>query len=63
MAEAGEPSLQPGLVHDLRSPLAIIDGFAALIERDGELSDEQRKDYAGRIRDAAAEMRALLDAL
>jgi signal transduction histidine kinase len=51
-----------GLVHDLRSPLAIVDGFSALLERDdGALSDEQRREYAGRIRAAAAEMRALLD--
>ena len=50
------------LVHDLRSPLMVIDGFAALLERDtGALTDEQRADYAARIRAAAAEMRTLLD--
>jgi signal transduction histidine kinase len=50
------------LVHDLRSPLAIIDGFSALLARDdGSLTPEQRADYAARIRAAAAEMRALLD--
>jgi K+-sensing histidine kinase KdpD len=50
------------LVHDLRSPLAVIDGFAALLARDdAELTEEQRADYARRIRDAAAEIRTLLD--
>ena len=62
----GEP--EPGdagsrqLVHDLRSPLMVIDGFAALLARDdGSLTDEQRADYAGRIRAAADEMRRLID--
>ena len=50
------------LVHDLRSPLAIIDGFSALLARDdGSLTAEQRADYAQRIRTAAAEMRAIID--
>ena len=61
MDEPGDAAA-PRLVHDLRSPLAIIDGFAALLARDdGELSAEQRADYAARIRAAAAEMRALID--
>jgi signal transduction histidine kinase len=51
------------LIHDLRNPLAIIDGFSALLARDdGTLTAEQRADYARRIRAAAAEMRGLLDA-
>ena len=50
------------LVHDLRSPLMVIDGFASLLAADdGSLTDEQRADYAARIRAAAAEMRALID--
>ena len=50
------------LVHDLRSPLAIIDGFAALLARDdGALTAEQRADYADRIRHAATEMREHID--
>ena len=50
------------LVHDLRSPLAIIDGFSALLERDdGSLDPEKRADFARRIRAAAADMRELLD--
>ncbi len=50
------------LVHDLRSPLMIVEGFAAMLERDtGALSAEQRADYARRIHEAAADMRRLLD--
>jgi signal transduction histidine kinase len=49
------------LVHDLRSPLAVVEGFASLITREG-LTDEQRAEYAQRIADAAGEMRDLLDA-
>jgi light-regulated signal transduction histidine kinase (bacteriophytochrome) len=50
------------LVHDLRSPVAIVDGFSALLERDqGDLTAEQRADFIRRIRAAAAEMRSLLD--
>jgi signal transduction histidine kinase len=60
MAE-GEPDARD-LIHDLRSPLMIIDGFSALLERDdGSLTAAQRADYATRIRAAAAEMRSLID--
>ena len=59
----GDPDPLGDLVHDLRSPLAIVDGFAGLLARDGEtLPPEKRTEYAQRIADAAAEMRALLDA-
>jgi K+-sensing histidine kinase KdpD len=61
MADAPDPLRQ--LVHDLRSPLAIVDGFAGLLERGGATLDpERRADYAKRIREAAEEMRDLLDA-
>jgi signal transduction histidine kinase len=63
MAEADRPP-DPlrELVHDLRSPLAIIDGFSALLERDdGSLDLAKRIDYAERIRAAAADMRAQID--
>ena len=56
-----QPDPLAKLVHDLRSPLAIVDGFAGLLARE-DLSDEKRADYAARIAEAAAEMRSLLDA-
>ena len=50
------------LIHDLRSPVAVIDGFAQLLQRGAAtLTEEQRADYTRRIADAAAEMKALLD--
>jgi signal transduction histidine kinase len=50
------------LVHDLRTPLAIVAGFAELLERRGDaLSDEDRADYLTRIRESAERMIALLD--
>jgi signal transduction histidine kinase len=50
------------LAHALRTPIAIIQGFAELLLRDeGELTDEQRRDYAERIRSAAADLRNELD--
>ena len=48
------------LVHDLRSPLAVVEGFAGLLERE-DLAPEQRADYVRRIRSAAAEMTERLD--
>ena len=51
------------LVHDLRTPVTVIAGFADLLRRgEGRVSAEQRAEYVERIADAAAEMRVLLDA-
>jgi len=47
------------LKHDLRSPLLVITGFAQLLE--GDVSDEDRIQYADRIQAAAEELRRLLD--
>lgn len=64
MAEPDDPDARLAkLVHDLRSPLMVADGFAQLLARDtGALSAEQRADFAGRIAEAMEDMRALLDA-
>jgi signal transduction histidine kinase len=50
------------LVHDLRTPLAIMSGFTELLlAREDSLTPEQRHDYIERAQAAAAEMRAILD--
>jgi len=51
-----------GLVHALRTPLTIVEGFADALLRRGEvLSEEERLEYLERIGEAAREMRDLLD--
>jgi signal transduction histidine kinase len=50
------------LVHDLRTPLTVISGFAELLERGvGRLTEEQRDEYVARIATAARELRTILD--
>jgi K+-sensing histidine kinase KdpD len=50
------------LVHDLRTPLTIVEGFSDLLVRRGEqLAPAERDEYAQRIAAAAREMRELLD--
>jgi signal transduction histidine kinase len=50
------------LVHDLRTPLTIVQGFAELLERGGPgLDDERRAEFLGRIAQAASEMKRILD--
>jgi signal transduction histidine kinase len=50
------------LVHDLRTPLTIITGFAELLERQGDtLTAEQRDDYLARIAAAARDLGSILD--
>jgi K+-sensing histidine kinase KdpD len=50
------------LVHALRTPLTIVEGFAdALHTRGDRMSPEDRAEYVERIGDAAREMRDLLD--
>ena len=50
------------LVHDLRTPLTIVEGFSDLLVRRGaELPASERDEYVQRIATAAHEMRELLD--
>jgi len=50
------------LVHDLRTPLTIVQGFADLLVRRGDtLTDDQREEYVARIAAAAGEMKSILD--
>jgi signal transduction histidine kinase len=51
------------LVHDLRTPLTIVQGFAELLDRGAAaLDDERRAEYLGRIAAAGREMKEILDA-
>jgi signal transduction histidine kinase len=60
---ADHDELLVSLVHDLRTPLTIVQGFADLLARRGpSLTDEQRQEYVDRIAAAAAEMKQILDA-
>jgi signal transduction histidine kinase len=49
------------LRHDIRTPLAVVTGFAELLASDRTITEEQRRDYAIRISQAALELRRLLD--
>ena len=51
------------LRHDLRTPLTVVTGFAEVLAADKPVADEDRRDYARRIGEAAAEIRAVLDDL
>jgi signal transduction histidine kinase len=51
------------LRHDLRTPLTIVSGFAEVLAGDRAISDEDRREYASRIRAAAIEIRELAYAL
>jgi signal transduction histidine kinase len=60
---AGEPSPPElrRLRHDVRTPLTVVTGFAEVLAAEKPISDADRREYARRIQDAAAELRALLD--
>ncbi|MCW2993976.1 MAG: hypothetical protein JWQ18_1471 [Conexibacter sp.] len=50
------------LVHDLRTPLTIVQGFAELLDRGAVTLDESRRaEYLGRIAQAGREMKDILD--
>ena len=49
------------LRHDLRTPLTIVTGFAEVLAADRPISDQDRRDFAARIQDAATEIRELID--
>ena len=50
------------LRHDLRTPLTIVAGFAEVLAGNRPLSEDDRRDYATRIVNAAREIRELIDA-
>jgi signal transduction histidine kinase len=51
------------LRHDLRTPLTIVAGFAEVLAADRDISEQDRRDFAARIQDAAGEIRALIDSV
>ncbi len=65
VAARAQQALAQGLAHDLRAPLRAIDSFALLLGKQLQQGtvDEAGLDYLQRIRDAAARMGALIDAL
>ena len=50
------------LRHDLRTPLTIVAGFAEVLAADRDDLRADRREFATRIQDAAAEIRKLIDA-
>jgi K+-sensing histidine kinase KdpD len=50
------------LVHDLRTPLTVVEGFARMLERGADtLSREDRDEFLFRILEAAGQMGEILD--
>ena len=49
------------LRHDLRTPLTIVAGFAEVLAGERDISQADRREFAARIQDAAAEIRKLID--
>jgi signal transduction histidine kinase len=49
------------LLHDLRTPLTIVAGFAEVLAAERPLAEADRREFALRIQEAATEIRALID--
>ena len=50
------------LVHDLRTPLTVVEGFARMLQRgEGTLGTEDRAEFLSRIVEAAGQMAEILD--
>jgi signal transduction histidine kinase len=56
-----DPEARRRLRHDLRTPLTIVAGFAEVLAADRPISDSDRREFATRIQDAAAEIRRMID--
>ena len=62
MSEDADDERLVAIVHDLRTPLTIVQGFADLLSRRGAtLTEEERNEYVARIAAAANDMKAILD--
>jgi signal transduction histidine kinase len=51
------------VLHDARTPMTVIAGFAEVLASDRAISEDDRRDYAARIADAAGELRQLIERL
>ena len=49
------------LRHDLRTPLTIVAGFAEVLAADRQITEQDRREFATRIQEAAGEIRKLID--
>jgi signal transduction histidine kinase len=49
------------LVHDLRTPLTIVTGFADLLGQRTDLTDAQRAEFLARVAEAAHQLQQILD--
>ena len=56
-----DPEARRRIRHDLRTPLTIVAGFAEVLAADRPMSDDDRRDFAARIVNAAGEIRDLID--
>jgi len=64
VAAAEMESFSYSVSHDLRAPLRVVDGFAAILQEDyGARLDDMGREHLQRIRSAAARMNAMIDAL
>jgi K+-sensing histidine kinase KdpD len=62
MSEAVDRAVVRRLIHDARTPLTVIAGFAELLVRDADsLGETGRSDAHRRIHEAALELRKMLD--
>lgn len=63
-AETGDDEDLSMMIHELMSPLTVIEGFATMIETRGELlAVEEVRDYGGRIARSASHLRSLIQAV
>ncbi len=49
------------LRHDVRSPLMVISGFARMLAGERDVSEDDRREFAQRIEQAAEDLRKKLD--
>ncbi len=61
MAEPDADERLRTLVHDLRTPLAVVLGFAELLEREADALTPAQRDFVARISEGAGQLREIVD--